>query len=671
MSTDRWLRGLSVAGLTTLLVLASSPALHAVRPGPLVGARDLAIAAPRSVGSPGDTRPDLGCGAAEVTRTLRSGSAWRMCARVHPFKGLVLEQVQFQPATGDREHLGWMPVLDSLYLAQLNVPYDSGAAAFNDITGYGFGNDQLLTQNSDTCSTTPLPVEQAFLRGTQWVERTVPGICVTEVSTGLAWHSQEGYRTGAERHAQDGRALELSSLSKISWYEYQQKFTLTDQGTIRIGLGATGDLAPGALYFPNDPAVGWPISPAQDDTEAHATSHWHNASYRVDFGIGTGAQQVQQWDYRLPDPTRPIRVEGAATTHTSAFSAPHDTDPQTWWRVVNPTSLNPDGHARSYEIVNDSIQNPHHADTSAKVSFTNDHACQEYASDNLNAACPGLDVPDYVAAENEPLTDPVAWVNVGFHHIDRDEDQSPMPSHWQEFSLVPRDLLSQQAVTPIERSCVNGPVSATGSCAAVNTSLPKVRSSTSVVGPGTLLTATPGSWRAARAPMRYQYLWLRDGHPIRVVGADGLSTNASGTTFRVSAADVGHRLSARVIAWGDGVLAGSAESSKLPVPPSPVPGPSVTASPRQAPRITASVSGPRGGRLQIRVHGTRGVATGVVRVRARGWTRRIPLTRGKARVQLPHAWRGKRVLISMRYLGGPRYTPRTARIRVTGKHFRG
>src|SRR5690606_6202313 len=141
----------------------------------------------------------------------------------------------------------------------------------------------------------------------------------------------------------------------------------------------------------------------------------------------------------------------------------------TWWRVVNPASLNPDGHPRSYEIVNDSIQNPYRTLTRPVISFTNDHACQEYASNNLNAECPGQSVAGYVAAESDPLTDPVAWVSVGFHHIVRDEDQSPMPAHWQSFSLVPRDLLAQQATTPVERSCDNGfSVGATGSCAAVS-----------------------------------------------------------------------------------------------------------------------------------------------------------------------------------------------------------
>ena len=59
-------------------------------------------------------------------------------------------------------------------------------------------------------------------------------------------------------------------------------------------------------------------------------------------------------------------------------------------------------------------------------------------------------------ADGETLDDPVAWVNVGFHHINRDEDQSPMPIHWQGFTLYPRDFAAQAPNIPEGRKWVNG-----------------------------------------------------------------------------------------------------------------------------------------------------------------------------------------------------------------------
>lgn len=621
----------------------------------------LAVLAPggNASASAAPAEANLGCGSAEVTRTLDSGSAWRMCARVDPMKGLVLEQVQFRPASDARQPVGWLPVVDSLYLAQLVVPYDSGAWAFNDVTGYGFGDYQLLAQNDELCLGATVPVEQAFMFGSRLVERTIPGICLTEVSTGLGWASHESNDPGSDASTHQGRALEITSMTKISWYEYQQKVTLSDQGTITVGLGATGDLAPHDIFFPEDPSTGWPINDDGGNPTNYATSHWHNAVYRVDFGIGTGEQRVEQWDYSQPDPLQPARVEGVGTLRTEAFHAAADTDPQTWWRVLNPTSLNSDGHPQSYEIVNDAIQNPYDPLTRPQVSFTNNHVCQEYASDNLNAECPGLAVPDYVAAETEPLTDPVAWVNVGFHHIDRDEDQSPMPTHWQEFSLVPRDLLAQQAVTPDERSCVNGgPVTENGSCAAVNVIPPTVTPETTPVTVGTRLSSDPGTWRLTRSPLSFQRQWLRDGQPI---------TGSNSVRHTITGADLGHRLSVRIRAIGAEIIPGSATSSELLISNGVTPSPSPTSQPprRIAPTLSLALSAKGQPRLRVRAKGKAGVVTGTVVMRGPGgWKTTRKLTKGTVVVRVPRKVAAKRARVTVRYRGDASYLPIQRRIRV-------
>jgi hypothetical protein len=352
-------------------------------------------------------------------------------------------------------------------------------------------------------------------------------------------------------------------------------------------------------------------------------------------------------------------VEGVGTVRAEAFHSADDADPQTWWRVLNPSSLNPDGHARSYEIVNDAIQNPYDPLTRPKVSFTNNHACQEYASDNLNVGCPGLAVPDYVAAEAEPLTDPVAWVNVGFHHIDRDEDQSPMPTHWQEFSLVPRDLLAQQAATPDERSCINGgPVTDSGSCAAINIVRPQVTPESTPITVGTRLNVDPGTWRATRSPLAFQRQWLRDGQPI---------AGSNGVRHTVTAADLGHRLSVRINASGHEVIPGSATSPELLIPPASTPTHSPTAQPPRRVSPTVSLALPEKGqpRLRVRVKGNAGAATGTVVVRGPGgWKSTRKLTKGTVVVRVPRALAAKRARVVVRYRGDASYLPVQRRIRV-------
>jgi hypothetical protein len=489
---------------------------------------------------------------------------------------------------------------------------------------------------------------------------------VRETETGLGWHSQEGRSTSADRYVQQARGIEVSSLSKAGWYEYQQKVTFTDQGAISVGLGAAGDLAPGEGFFQTDPAFGWPIGPSEnDDADLHAGSHWHNAIYRVDFAIGSGDQQVEQWDYE-GDPERPTLVRGEGAIRAEAFSA-ENPPATTWWRVVNPTALNADGHPRSYEIVNDAIQNPYLPLTRPPVSFTNDHACQEYASSNLNAECPGQSVLDYVADETAPLTDPVAWVSVGYHHIPRDEDQSPMPVHWQSFSLVPRDLLAQQALTPPERACDNGMTTgASGSCAAINLTAPAIKAGSRTPGVGTLLTADSGAWRWARADLAYQWLWLRDGEPILTTGDDGLPTAATGETYRLTDADIGREITVRVTASATGVTPGIATSAPFVAP---LPTPPGTNPARTAPELTLKLLKKRDQkgrpRLRVVVRGDQGAGAGAVTVQRRRKVVTAALTDGRVVVRLPRP--GKRYRVTVTYPGDQRYLAASASVRVRAR----
>ena len=634
--------------------------------GAFVLAAGLTSAVPTSAAqaAPGD----LECDDSLIQKTLENGASWRMCARIHPVKGLVLEKVEFRAATGDREYEGYKRVLDQIYLAQLNVPYDNGTT-FNDITGVGFGNQALVAQTPRLCPGEALDVTQAYLYAGQMIERTIPGICTQVVPTGTTTHSLENDLT---RFVDQGAGLEVTSLSKIGWYEYQQKFTLDDLGKIDVGLGATGDLAPTGAFNSTDPASGWPIGPAADDPQRYSASHRHNAIYRVDFGIDEGEEQrVEQWDYTNQNPEIEWIINAIGVTKIEAFSSRPGTPGQddfTWWRVLNPISLNNDGHPRSYEIVNKNHGDQYADFTKPTLSFTNDHACQEYASENLNPECPGQNVLDYVAAETDPLTDPIAWVNVGFHHIPRDEDQSPMPMHWQNFQLVPRDFFAQSPSTPEARSCINGTqvldsnVSASP-CRAVNTALPKVTANAAAIVPGTKLSATSGTWNTNRTTWDYSYLWFRDGQPITQPAP------AIEPQYFVTAADVGRTITVKVTASRIGFTSGTAESAPLvipggstpsPSPTTPAPGPvtstsagklvksKVTVKQNAKVRVTVKAAGVApSGRIQIR-HGSKVLKT--------AWVKN-----GKATITLPKLKKARAYRLRVVYLGTPTTKPSTSR----------
>ena len=111
------------AALTAGLLIASpSPAAHA------------APAAPCNADS-------------TVKETLPNGTTWQMCWRIHKMHGLVLEKV----SVSSTRYPDPVQVLDSITVAQLNVPYDTGTTEYNDITDYGFGGGYLQTLGGDDC----------------------------------------------------------------------------------------------------------------------------------------------------------------------------------------------------------------------------------------------------------------------------------------------------------------------------------------------------------------------------------------------------------------------------------------------------------------------------------------------------------------------------------------
>ncbi|PJJ58212.1 Ig-like domain-containing protein [Mumia flava] len=402
--------------------------------------------------------PDLSCSSkGAIRKTLEAGSAWAMCFNINSNKGLVLEEIWFKGANESR----YRKVLDSIALSQLNVPYDSGVNQWNDITGFGFGNQHLQKLAASECpGGTRRTVEQAFdLRGS-FVQRSIPAVCVNEQDTGLAYRSHEQENQSIEDgilFTDQGTDLVVSTISKVDWYEYEVQYRFTDTGSIVPQLGATGDLSP--IDFVNDARFGWNVG--LDHTHDTSTSHHHNAVWRVDFGLdGATNQTVEQYDYAQAG-SGAAGPRLAASTTTVSTEATKQAPDYRWFRVVAPGSLNADGHARSYEIAFGA--NDVHgevvgsaADPSAQnaVTFSQARACEQYASENLTSPCTNQSVLDY--ANGQSLTDPVAWVNVGFHHVVRDEDQSPMPVHWQGFTLLPRDFTAISPITPLGRECVNG-----------------------------------------------------------------------------------------------------------------------------------------------------------------------------------------------------------------------
>ncbi|WP_030210047.1 copper amine oxidase [Streptomyces sp. NRRL S-87] len=392
----------------------------------------------------GTTGPD--CSAAyRIEQTLTGGTTWRMCWRYESEAGLVLDQISYQPK-GEAKPI---MVLTSAKLGQIHVPYDDGKAEYDDLTGAGFGSG-LQGMLPDECPGGTVKTVKVVNAWDQ-SENEVKGLCATTRARGHA------YRMAGDQQGQvwqeQGKDLLVYTVNKVGWYEYITEWRFQADGLISANVGATGSLSPGD-YDAGD-GRGWPIG---EGATSYATSHSHNIFWRLNFALdGTPGGRVEQYDSVVtprPDGSTPTTV----TTRTPVTKElAGDARSMRWWRVVSATGKNKDGHERSYEIVpGASSKYSGRPYTRHDVYFTEYKACEQFATNNLRNCGPdaGRSVDTWV--NGETLKNPIAWVNIGFHHVARDEDQQPMPVHWQGFQLMPRDVTAMNPLTPPALAGANG-----------------------------------------------------------------------------------------------------------------------------------------------------------------------------------------------------------------------
>ncbi|MCX4830089.1 copper amine oxidase [Streptomyces sp. NBC_01016] len=377
-----------------------------------------------------------------IEQTLDGGTTWRMCWHYNTLAGLVLDDVSYQPK-GEAQPIR---VLTSARLAQVHVPYDDGEAEYDDVTGTDFGQ-ALQNLKPGECPGGTIKTVKVPDMG------NVKGLCTTTRARGHAYRLSDDYSTGGSGkvYSAQGKDLLVYTVNKASWYEYITEWRFASDGTITSNIGATGSLSP--YDYDGTDGKGWPIGKG---ASAYAESHSHNVFWRLNFGLdGSPKAKVEQYDSKVTPPNG----DGSPTTKTTRTPVTKelagDVKDMRWWRVVSTAGKNKDNHPRSYEFVpGRSNRFPGRAFTKHDVYFTEYKKCEQYASDNPAANCGGTSVNKWV--NGQTLKHPITWVNIGFHHIARDEDQQPMPVHWQGFSLAPRDVTAMNPLTPADLAGQNG-----------------------------------------------------------------------------------------------------------------------------------------------------------------------------------------------------------------------
>jgi primary-amine oxidase len=418
--------GLSLAALAAGVTTGSGPA----------AAQPKAAPAPPAECSP----------AYRIQQKLSTGTTWRMCWRYDTRAGLVLENISYQPKGEPKP----IKVLASARLGQIHVPYDDGNIEYDDLTGQRFAQGLLNLGPAECPGGT---IKTIKVRDADYTDDpNIKGLCTTTRARGHAYHMQAEDDPGKVYQAQ-GKDLLVYTVNKVGWYEYMTEWRFQDDGMINMNVGATGSLSPDD-YDAGD-GRGWPIGKG---ARSKATSHSHNVFWRLDFALdGSSKGRIEQYDSVVSPPVRGQQAPTNRTTRTKVTKElAGDARNMRWWRVVSATGKNKDGHARSYEIVpGATAKYPGRGYTRHDVYFTQYDKCELFASHNPGCASSHPKSVDKWV-NGQTLTHPVAWVNIGFHHIARDEDQQPMPIHWQGFSIAPRDVTAMNPLTPAALADQNG-----------------------------------------------------------------------------------------------------------------------------------------------------------------------------------------------------------------------
>ncbi|WP_431772636.1 copper amine oxidase [Streptomyces cucumeris] len=379
----------------------------------------------------------------KIEQTLDGGTTWRMCWHYESKAGLVLDDVSYQP----KGESAPIKVLTSAKLGQIHVPYDDGSNEYDDLTGQGFSQGLMQLDPAEcpggTIKTVRVPDAWDPSRP------DVKGLCATTRARG---HAYRMLGEGNKLHQKQGKDLLLYTVNQVGWYEYITEWRFSGDGTMSMQVGATGTLSP--MDYDAGDGRGWPIGKGAKD---FATSHAHNVFWRLNFGLdGSPKSKIEQYDSKTTATSGQIPKTKTTRKQVTKELA-GDAAEARWWRVVSTAGKNKDGHPRSYEIVpGHTTKYQGRSYTKHDVYFTEYNKCEQFATHNLRncGRGAGKSVDKWVTGQT--LKHPIVWVNIGFHHIARDEDQEPMPVHWQGFQLAPRDVTAMNPLTPPALSGHNG-----------------------------------------------------------------------------------------------------------------------------------------------------------------------------------------------------------------------
>lgn len=391
-------------------------------PEPLLDAGALQAASAPSIANSALITPTLPCsGDYLIEETLPTATEWHLCWNHSPDAGIVLSDIYVTTATSITHK-----VLAQANLAQIQTVYNDDSARHYHVTDDGLGGANLVALTAADCP-----------GGTLLQHNGTNVFCKLIEDRGYIYRHDNDQRQGSR--------MRLFSVSEIDAQVFIVQWDFYDDGTIVPAIGNTGTLN----HYGTDPQYGWAMDASNTTIGVGYVNDYY---WRLDFDIAAnGANDVVEEFNVTPTVSRTRKA--LTVTHILTETARAvDTELKRSWRVRDDTVTNADNHSISYHIEPLWIGNRYVGPASEPwtqhdIYFTRDNPCEQFVSGNPQSGGCGENVTDFTDAESIAAADVVVWYRVSYRHLPRSEDEPYILTHWDGFSMIPRDWT---AVNPLD-----------------------------------------------------------------------------------------------------------------------------------------------------------------------------------------------------------------------------
>ena len=454
-------------GLTTLVDLNTQEVIRVIDTGPVPVPTAPADYDEASVGALRDVPAALSVVQPDGPGFRVSGhevswQKWNFHFRIDPRVGLIVSRVGY----GDGDDV--RSILYQGSLAELFVPYmdpDVGwyFRTYMDAGEFLVGHSVAPLEAGVDCPSNAHYFNAVLADGVGTPQRKPRAACVFERYAGdVAWRHFD-FLTG-ETETRQKLDLVLRMVATIGNYDYTFDWTFQQDGTIRVGVGASGIEQVKAVASRAVNEVGGAADARYGrfvSEHTVAVNHDHFFSFRLDLDVdGVDNSLLLEALKTVPldgeHPRKSVWVLDPEIVKSEMQGRRRiDFEHPALWRVINADVLGPVGYPVSYEIKPGgntlSLMLP--ADfPQQRAGFIDQHlwvtpyrADERYAAGAYPVQSQGGDgLPAWTSADRSvERTDIVVWYTLGMHHVVRAEDWPILPTSWQSFELRPFDFFDR------------------------------------------------------------------------------------------------------------------------------------------------------------------------------------------------------------------------------------